>query len=444
MDDASFISAKQKSPDYSSTESIESGATTEEAPPGAEAEVESPSLTAYTRRERRMAPDEKLGYFESRAQAMADNQQFDACISDLVRCVALAKLAHGERHLTLAQAHVRLAEAYLHFKGWGAQAQHHSSLARDLLLSCPAPTSSDEDGPLVVAWLLRSSLVQGGAAMLTSKYPSAEASYLTAGRLLEERCERGTVVQEEKSRTELNISTALSRLYQRQGRPQEALAQCERCLQLLGDLGDLGETCSTYRDMAAIEQARGSLDRAIEHLTKAHAIAVSRSPGGPDRALISHRLAMVHSSSSSSSSAEPRHNESAAHYFEESLAVYRDTAGTQDPTFLTVQDDYCRFLLINGQKERCVEVQKASLAPKRCVFGEWSEEVADSLQLIGGVQMTQGLIRPAHRTLRKCLEIQSIIFGPQHKKTKAMQKTVDMLARAPEVVDRQRQSTVVS
>ena len=45
------------------------------------------------------------------------SSQFDACISDLVRCVALARLAHGERHLKLAQAQVRLAEAYLQFKG---------------------------------------------------------------------------------------------------------------------------------------------------------------------------------------------------------------------------------------------------------------------------------------------------------------------------------------
>ena len=43
--------------------------------------------------------------------------QFDACISDLVRCVALARLAPGESHLQPAQAHVRLAEAYLQYKG---------------------------------------------------------------------------------------------------------------------------------------------------------------------------------------------------------------------------------------------------------------------------------------------------------------------------------------
>lgn len=43
--------------------------------------------------------------------------QFDACIQDLVRCVALTRLVYGMGHLNLAQAHVRLAKAYLRFKG---------------------------------------------------------------------------------------------------------------------------------------------------------------------------------------------------------------------------------------------------------------------------------------------------------------------------------------
>lgn len=43
--------------------------------------------------------------------------QFDACIQDLVRCVALTRLVYGDRHLKLAQAHARLAKAYFQFKG---------------------------------------------------------------------------------------------------------------------------------------------------------------------------------------------------------------------------------------------------------------------------------------------------------------------------------------
>lgn len=44
-------------------------------------------------------------------------------------------------------------------------------------------------------------------------------------------------------------------------------------------------------------------------------------------------------------------SDSAAQHFEQSLDAYRNLAGPQDPAFLTVQDDFCRFLLFGGQKE---------------------------------------------------------------------------------------------
>ncbi|KAM3870612.1 tetratricopeptide repeat protein 23 [Diretmus argenteus] len=374
-----------------------------------------------------MPPEEKLKHVDSRAQTLADNQQFDSCIQDLVRCVALTRLVYGEGHLKVAQAHARLAKAYLQFKGWGMQAQEHSALARELLPFCSPNFTSRDERLQVLTCLLSIHLTQGGAALLT-----AESCYLKAEQIPEELRRQGGITEEEKMKTELEISTCLSRVYQRQDRPEEALSQCEKSLQLLKGRGKPEESCSVYRDMAAIEQAQRRLDNAIEHLSKAHAIAVSQIPGGLDGAHISHSLALV-----LSTAAEPHHNDSASHYFEQSLSAYENSVGPQDAAFLTVQDDFCRFLLLNGQQERCVEIQRLSLAPKKSTFGDLSAEVADTLQLLGGVEMTQGRIKQAHRTMRKCLEIQSIMYGPQHKKTKTTQKTVDMLARAPEVAERQ-------
>ncbi|TKS73402.1 Tetratricopeptide repeat protein 23 [Collichthys lucidus] len=207
------------------------------------------------------------------------------------------------------------------------------------------------------------------------------------------------------------------RVYKRQNRPTEALSQCEKSLQLLMDCGQPDKTSSVYRDMAAIEQDIG-------HLDQAHAIAMSHNPEELEGAQISHSLALI-----LSAAAEPDHNDSAGHYFELSLNAYRNSAGPQDPAFLAAQDDFCRFLLFNGQQERCVEIQRASLATKKSTFGDLSAEVADTLQLIGSVEMTEGRMKQAHRMMTKCLEIQSLLYGPQHKKTKATQKAVDMLAR---------------
>ncbi|XP_030280889.1 tetratricopeptide repeat protein 23 isoform X2 [Sparus aurata] len=395
--------------------------------------VLSPSQTGCANKEFLMVPPEgKLKHFDSRAQAHEDNQEFDACIQDLVRCVALTRLVHGEGHLKLAQAHVRLAKAYFQLKGWGLQAKEHAALAREQL-PFVSSVSCREKKLEILMCLLSIHLTQGAASLTAANLEEAESSFLEAQKVVEELHQRGGISQEEKINTEVEISTGLSRVYRRQNRPEDALSQCEKSSQLLKDCDQLEKTCSVYRDMAAIEQDRGHLDRAIEHLTKAHAIAVSHSPEELEGAQISHSLALI-----LSAAAESNHNESAGHYFEQSLSAYENSAGPHDPAFLAAQDDYCRFLLFNGQQERCMEIQRASLATKRSTFGELSAEVADTLQLIGSVEMTEGRMKLAHRTMTKCLEIQSLLYGLQHKKTKATKKAVDMLARAPEVAERQR------
>lgn len=66
-----------------------------------------------------------------------------------------------------------------------------------------------------------------------------------------------------------SLSFLFYRVYKRQNRPEEALSQCDKSLQLLNDCNNPEKTCSVYKDMAAIEQNRGHLDRAVEHLSKA-------------------------------------------------------------------------------------------------------------------------------------------------------------------------------
>ncbi|KAL2094085.1 hypothetical protein ACEWY4_011397 [Coilia grayii] len=183
-------------------------------------------------------------------------------------------------------------------------------------------------------------------------------------------------------------------VYQHQGRSEEAVARCERALEQQGEMDKAGRTCSIYREMASIEQARGRLDKATEHLLQAHAIALRQSPGGAEGARVAHSLALAYSTA-----AEPHHNDSAVHYFEESLSAYRSVVGPEDAMTLSVLDDYSCFLLQTGQQERSVGLQREALALKRSTFGDLSAEVAQALQLIAGVEMTQGYIKKAHRTM---------------------------------------------
>ncbi|XP_011605172.2 tetratricopeptide repeat protein 23 isoform X1 [Takifugu rubripes] len=371
-----------------------------------------------------MPPEDKLTVVERRAQDHEDKQEFDACIQDLVRCVALTKLVFGASHLKLAQAHIRLAKAYLKFKGCGLQAQEHATLARELLPSCSSSSTEKLEALLTIH------LTHGEASLMAANGEEAESSFLESERLVEELHQHGDISQEDKIKTIQEVSSGLYRVYKTQNRPDKALGQCEKSLRLLRDCGQPESVISVYRDMAAVEQDRGRSDRAVEHLSKAHAIAMSQCPEELVGAEVSHSMALILSS-------DPGHNDSAGQHFERSLSIYKTSAGPQDAAFLAVQDDFCRFLLVSGQEEKCLDIQRSSLATKKSTFGDVSVEVADTLELIGSLEMAQGCLRQAHRTMTKCLQIQRLLFGPQHRRSKATEKAVEMLARAPEVAQTQ-------
>ncbi|KAJ0029184.1 hypothetical protein NQD34_004181, partial [Periophthalmus magnuspinnatus] len=260
----------------------------------------------------------------------------------------------------------------------------------------------------------------------------AETVFLQAEQLLGPLCESRALLQEQRTQTELEICTGLYRVYRRQGKPKDALSQCERSLQLLRDMSQEDRSWSVYRDMSHIHEDQGHVDTAIDLMSKAHSIALTQTP--PEQregAALSHRLALLMSTSANS-----QHNESAGDHFEQSLSLYQSSVGEGDPSYLSALDDYCRYLLLRGQHERCMELQRASLPSKCAQFGELSAGVADTLQLIASVEMNRGQLSQAYRSMSQCLEIQSVLFGPHHKKTRASQKAVDMLAWTPEVTER--------
>lgn len=51
--------------------------------------------------------------------------------------------------------------------------------------------------------------------------------------------------------------------------------------------------------------------------------------------------------------------------------------------------------------QKCLDIQRSSLTTKKSTFGDVSVEVADTLELIGSLEMTQGCLRQAHRTMTK-------------------------------------------
>lgn len=125
--------------------------------------------------------------------------------------------------------------------GWALQAQEHSAQARELLPFCSSISSCGGEKLEVLLCLLGIHLTRGGASLLTAKYPchdmfynnvwdwtelsswispwlfstleEAESSFLEAERVVEELHQHDGINQEEKIKTELEISTGLSRYF---------------------------------------------------------------------------------------------------------------------------------------------------------------------------------------------------------------------------------------
>ncbi|KAJ0069469.1 hypothetical protein NL108_006056, partial [Boleophthalmus pectinirostris] len=267
--------------------------------------------------------------------------QYDACIQDLVRCLALVKLVYGKNHLKLAQAHSRLAKAYLQFKG--KTSLHISSL--DVATLCFSIVENGTFSCLLVCSSF--SIFTQPLVLDMCTVCEAESAFLQAEQQLGPLCESRALLQEQSTQTELEVCTGLFRVYRRQGKPKEALSQCERSLQLLRDMNQEDMTWSVYRDMSHIQEDQGNVDTAIDLMSKAHSIALTRTPPRQrEGAGLSHRLALLMSTSANS-----QHNESAGDYFEQSLSLYRSSAGERDLSYLSAQDDYCRYLLLRGQHE---------------------------------------------------------------------------------------------
>ncbi|XP_028024552.2 tetratricopeptide repeat protein 23 isoform X4 [Balaenoptera acutorostrata] len=183
-------------------------------------------------------------------------------------------------------------------------------------------------------------------------------------------------------------------------------------------------------------QAKQHAEKAKEILTNAiaHLIVLSRNPSQEEAAVSAHSIACA-----AVASGRPEHHDVAEQYFQDSMANLKDAEGIGKAKFLSIQDDYCHFLQVTGQKERATSILRESLEAKVAVFGDLSPEVAETYRLLGGADLAQGNQSGAHKKLKKCLQIQTLLYGPQDKRTLATQRTMDVLSKAPEKAVKPRQ-----
>ncbi|XP_044836940.1 tetratricopeptide repeat protein 23 [Mauremys mutica] len=113
-------------------------------------------------------------------------------------------------------------------------------------------------------------------------------------------------------------------------------------------------------------------------------------------------------------------------YFQESINAFKEAEGMESAKCLGAVDDFCQFLIATGQQERAPIMLKGSLEAKISLFGYLSLEVAETYWLLGGTELAQGHTHLAYKKLKKCLYLQTLLFGSHNKRTVATQEVIDL------------------
>ncbi|XP_062946450.1 tetratricopeptide repeat protein 23 [Cynocephalus volans] len=373
-------------------------------------------------------PQEKLLLCEEKAKSYSSSHEYKQAIQELVRCVALTRICYGDSHWKLAQAHVNLAQGYLQMKGLSLQAKQHAEKAKEILSSSIGPPYDDNVDVFKCSIELFHTM--GRALLSLQKFKEASENLTKAKRLSKELLQCGRIIKEEWIEIQARIKLSLAQVYRGQKKLKEALPHYQKALEYVEI--SKGEKClecvPVLRELAGVEQALRFHDASINHFLQAHLIVLSRSPSQEevaDSACFIARAAIA--------SGRPEHHDVAEKYFQESMAHLKDSEGMERAKFLSIQDEFCHFLKITGQKERATSILRESLEAKLEAFGDFSPEVAETYRLLGVADLEQGNHRGAHKKLKKCLQIQTLLYGPRDKRTVATQQTMDILSKSPKV-----------
>uniref|UniRef100_A0A8C2PBS0 Tetratricopeptide repeat domain 23 n=1 Tax=Capra hircus TaxID=9925 RepID=A0A8C2PBS0_CAPHI len=409
-------------------------------------------------------PREKLRLSEEKAKSYASSHEYKKALHELVHCMALTRICYGDAHWKLAEAHVNLAKGYLQLKGMSLQAKQHAEKAKEILTSSIVPPYNDNTDVFKCSVELFHTL--GQALLSLQKFKEASKNLTKAEILSKEMLQCGKIIKEEWMEIQARIKLSFAQVYQGQKKSKEALPHYQEALEYTEiSRGEKSLECvPILRELAAAEQALGFHDASINNLLQAHLIVLRGSPSREEAATSAHSIACA-----AVASGRPEHHDVAEQYFQDSMANLKDAEGMEKAKFLSIQDDYCHFLQVTGQDERATSILRESLEAKVAVFGDFSPEVAETYRLLGVADLAQGNQTGAQKKLKKsswrrmvaagsetlargwsrvmgesrdvnkhveptalgtseCLQIQTLLYGPQDKRTLATQQTMDILS----------------
>ncbi|XP_039104178.1 tetratricopeptide repeat protein 23-like isoform X1 [Hyaena hyaena] len=385
-------------------------------------------------------PKDKLAQSQKKITQLIKKKMNIQANKELIRCVILSRIIFGEEHWKCAQALASLAYGYLTLRGLPAQAKKHAESARTTLLTWKGNTTSRKEKKEILGTLVMLYYTVGVAWLLQNRGREAYFNLQKADKNMKELKElyKGSVRRLQVSEKDLTI--ALGRASLAVHRLNLALAYFEKAIgNVIAVKGDrASDLVSLYEEIAQIEQLRRNHDQAIQYLQQAYSVCVSLfTEVSPQTAEASALLAKAHALSG-----EAQHRDAVETYFIKSISAYQATLGPTDYETLATTEEFCKWLIQNGEKEEAYRLLKASLKSQVTTYGDCSEKVAETFYIMGRICFAKGELRKAIQLLRKCLMIQILLYGSEHSKSRDTKDLLTLMQRASSCSSRWRRQAI--
>ncbi|XP_057646173.1 tetratricopeptide repeat protein 23-like [Chionomys nivalis] len=370
-------------------------------------------------------PKQKLAQSQRKYDQLIKEKMNIKANKELIRCFILSRIIFGTEHWKCAQALANLAYGYLTLRGLPSQAKKHAESARGTLLTWKRNITPDKEKKEILGALVMLYYTLGIAWLLQNRGKQAYIHLQKADRNMKELKELNNGGIGGSQISEKDLTIALGRASLAMHRMSLALAYFEKAIGNVITAKGHGtsDLISLYEEVAQIEQLRKNHEQAIQYLQQAYSICVSSfSEVSPQTAEASALLAKAYAMSG-----ESQHRDAVEIYFIRSISAYQ-ILGSDDSESLTTIEDFCTWLLQNGENHEAYRLLMCTL--NSGIYGVCGEKVAETFYNMGSICFAKGELRKAIRLLRKCLMVQILVYGSEHIKSRETKSLLTLLQRA--------------
>ncbi|XP_066474264.1 tetratricopeptide repeat protein 23-like [Tiliqua scincoides] len=379
-------------------------------------------------------PETKLMQALKRAERFAEEKEAHKAQRELIQCTALTRIIYGNRHWKLAQALANLAHSYLVLQGLPVQTMQHANSAKCIIFSGGStPPASSEERREILSTLVTIYYSLGVAHLKQKNSKKSYCSLRKAKSIMEELQELDWSRTPELKVSEKDLNAALGRACLQQNKMELAIRHFKKAINaVISSEGEMApELINLYKKIAQTEQVKKNNEKSIEYLLHAYSIALAvHKKSSTEAASIALLLGKAYAATG-----EEQYSEVAETYFSESLAAYKVALGMDHPLTIDALKDFSKWLICAGKREHAYNLLKESFQLHLDPCSDFNEKAAERFYIMGCICLSEGKMKEAYQLFSKCVQIQVIVYGSQYRKTKDIQKLLDVLKKSPAVLE---------